>query len=405
VTLKRLLIYLSSPTAEAASWVVLDETGTVQQNILLGKITDLNVFAHGFDITVIIPGQEVLLVKATLPKLNRSRLLQALPYALEEHVVEDVQNLHFAIGDYQADGTLPVAIISRQKIAAYTAILKQIGIPAKRIIPATLALPFTPHQWQLALFGEICLVRMDLHHGFACDSANIQTLLDLQLTAAPQKPECLQIHHFCDQALTVHTQDITFNDIRHTNKSFLEVIATWFNPNTAINLLQGDYTYTDPSSFAKKIWVFSGALTAAWICLLFLSKAISYTILQSSLHHSELAINAIYKTHFPAATNIVAPRERMQEKLKKQSSHGGNNYVLGLLGIVGKSLHQAPQIQIKHLDFRENSLTLALTASSFEALDAFSQTLKQQGLIVKQQSAGMTDSGAKANLIIRTGAT
>ena len=47
---------------------------------------------------VIVPSEDVLVTTVTLPKMNRSRLLQAIPYALEEQVIEDVDTMHFAAG-------------------------------------------------------------------------------------------------------------------------------------------------------------------------------------------------------------------------------------------------------------------------------------------------------------------
>jgi general secretion pathway protein L len=122
MTAKRLLIYLSSYPSPKANWAAWDETGMVQAIVSEGNISDLKTYA-GYDITVIIPGEDCLLSSATLPKLNRQRLLQALPFALEEQLITDVQELHFAIGD-QIDGIVPVAIIKRQLIETYLELLK-----------------------------------------------------------------------------------------------------------------------------------------------------------------------------------------------------------------------------------------------------------------------------------------
>jgi type II secretory pathway component PulL len=76
---------------------------------------------------------------------------------------------------------------------------------------------------------------------------------------------------------------------------------------------------------------------------------------------------------------------------------------LSLLGMLGKSLHQAPVIHVKQFDFREHALALTIIAPSFDALDQFSHSLKEQGLNVKQQSAGIVGDEVKASLIINAG--
>lgn len=404
MTAKRLLIYLSSHPEPTASWAAWDETGVAQPIVLEGNIADLKAYAEDYDITVIIPGEDCLLSSATLPKLNRQRLLQALPYALEEQLIADVQDLHFAIGEYQTDGTVPVAIIKRQLIETYIEMLKQAGIEARAMIPATLALPLMPKQWQLYVLKDICLIRTGKYQGFACDHENIATFLTLQLATSSEQPESLQVYYFSNLTIPLHVPDIVIHEISCMDKNVLESMGDSLH-TASINLLQGQYVSKQPSSLTKKIWLACGCIAAIWIALLFLSHVVSFYILQHALYKSELAINTIYKKHFPAATSMVAPRERMQEKLKKFSSDANKNYILSLLGIIGNSLHQSPVIHVKQFDFREHSLTLTIVAPSFDALDRFSQSLKQQGLNVKQQSAGAgtTDAEVKANLIINTG--
>ncbi len=403
MTAKRLLIYLSSAFASQASWAAWDETGLLQHIVFDGNIDDLKTYANGYVVIAIIPGEDCLLSHATLPKLNRQRLLQALPYALEERLIADVSELHFAIGEYQTDGTVPVAIIKRQLIEAHIETLKQVGIEAHAMIPATLALPYTSKQWQVYVLKDICLVRTETYQGFACDHENIATYLTLQLTTSKELPECLQIYYFSEPAIPLELPHIVIQETFCQDKNILESLGESLHTHTSINLLQGQYTSKQPSSLTKKIWLVSAGVLASWITLLFLSHIVSYVILEHSLHKSELAINAIYKKHFPAATSVVAPRERMQEKLKKLSSDTNKNYILNLLGIIGNSLHQTPAIHVKQFDFREHSLNLTIVAPSFEMLDRFSQSLKQQGLNVKQQNASNSNAEVKANLIINTG--
>ncbi len=398
MTAKRLLINLSSHLLPIASWVAWDETGVVQSIVLEGNIADLTIYSQGYDITVIVPGEEVLLTQATLPKLSRQRLLQALPFALEEQLITDVQNLHFAIGTSQADGSLPVAIITQQLMQTYIDTLKQVGISANTMVPATLALAFIPEQWQVAVLNDICLVRTGKYQGFACDHENLSTFLTLQLERAAEQPECLHIHYFSNVIIPLNLPNIIVNEIACTNKNVLENMAN----DAAINLLQGTYAAKQSSSLTKKMWLASGCVAASWIFLLFLNHIVSYFMLEHAVNKSDIAINAIYKKHFPAATSMVAPRERMQEKLKKVSN-ADKNAILGLLGIIGNSLHQSPAIQLKQFDFREHALTLTIIAPSFDTLDLFSKSLKQQGLNVKQQSASIADTQVKANLIINTG--
>ena len=109
-------------------------------------------------------------------------------------------------------------------------------------------------------------------------------------------------------------------------------------------------------------------------------------------------INHIYRTQFPQATSIVAPKLRMQEKLQKLDVSVGENRVLLLLGYVGKGMKIANGIKLKRADFQNSQLTLELTATSSESFSAFTDYLTQQGLHVKQQNATLAGEHINATV-------
>ena len=47
---------------------------------------------------VLVPGTDVLLAEPDLPLKPGVKLQQLVPYALEEHLADDIDDLHFALG-------------------------------------------------------------------------------------------------------------------------------------------------------------------------------------------------------------------------------------------------------------------------------------------------------------------
>jgi general secretion pathway protein L len=193
------------------------------------------------------------------------------------------------------------------------------------------------------------------------------------------------------------------NEINLSATNFLEKMSEWAITQPAINLLQGPYQSRQKTLLAKKIWLGVAGITITWILLAFLNNVVSLIILQQATHQSEQAINAIYKEHFPEATAMVAPRERMEGKLKKIISQVNQNEILFLLSNLGHSTNEVSNIHIQTLDFRDHRLNLTVLSASFDSLDNFTQSLKKQGLTVKQQSATMVETQVKANLTINKG--
>ena len=53
--------------------------------------------SRGRKVVLLLKSNEVVLTTAVIPSKNRKQLLQAIPYALEDTLAEDIENLHFAV--------------------------------------------------------------------------------------------------------------------------------------------------------------------------------------------------------------------------------------------------------------------------------------------------------------------
>ncbi|MHB1946863.1 MAG: type II secretion system protein GspL [Gammaproteobacteria bacterium] len=379
---ERILIYLH-PKGVRDSLVAFDVSNQIIRSGTNVDLTQLSDIKDG-EVYVIVPMEDVLLAQVALPKLSRQRMLQALPFALEDQLIDDVEELHFAIGEYQADGTLPVAIVSRQKMTAWLNTFLEQGIAPRAFIPAIFALPYIASHWQINTYEDHCLIRTGQFSGFACEQENLETLLELKLAEEPQRESLNLIRtHLSEQQLLENMADIT-------NLKY-------------INLLQGTYQAKPQSTKIKKIWLLAGCLAAACLVLGFFDNLVAFFMLHNQHNKIETEINQIYQRNFPQAKAIVAPRARMEEKIRKLTGQAHQNNFLGLLGELGKSLSAAP-VRIQHMEFREQQLVLDVTASSFDNLDNFTRSLAQQGLSVKQQNAAAAGEQVKATLMIRAGA-
>jgi general secretion pathway protein L len=381
---KRIIIYLYSAETFSASWIILDENLQIIQSVSQGDINNLTA-AEDSDVYIVVPAHDVLLTQVTLPKLSHQKVLQALPFALEEQLIDDVTELHFATGPHQ-DGNFPVAVVSQKKMLDWLAICEQKNLSPRAFIPAMFLLPFIQQNW-LVNISEECVVRTGEFSGFGCEKDNLDTLLDLRLEEEPNRDtiKIVRSHATEQQLLEKNAFDIT-------SLSY-------------INLLQGRFQPKVQSSKTKKIWLYAAYLAIACVVLAFFSDIVSYAALHHQNSKIESKINAIYKKQFPQATSIIAPRQRMEEKLRTLSGQASKNNLLAILSELGKSLKDMPGIHIQNLDFRERQLTLEVSAATSDNLDNFTRSLTSQGLTVKQQNAAIVGTQVKATLIIHAGAS
>jgi general secretion pathway protein L len=395
---KRIVLYLHQLDPLETSWIIIDEQNEIEDIIIRGDLATLVPTIEERFIHVIIPGEEVLLTQVELPALSRERLLQALPFALEDKLIDDVENLHFSIGDSVKQAITSVAIIKKEKIETYLKTFNSFGLKPHTLIPVMLALPWAKQQWSICCDDAISSVRLDALNGFTCDRSNLYLFLQSQWLDTVDKPHTIQIDNFSKNPVDLNHLPITETLI--SEKHGLEKIAKSLGKNPYINLLQGNYRSQMKSVESKKIWKWAGVFASIWFSLSLMSEIISFFILHHANAQSEEVIHLIYHQQFPAATSLVAPRERMESALKKASIAANKNNFLTFLGMWGAAVSKTQGVQMMALKYQENNLNIAVTARSFDALDLFIHDLSKQGLKVKQQNAAILGSEVKSTILI-----
>lgn len=407
MTQKMTIIYLHSLEPLQAGWVVTDEKGHVTQTITRGHLSELSDFAKENEIIVLVPAQDVLLTHATLPEMNRQQLMQALPFALEEQLIEDVGELHFAITAPLSDGVIPVAVISKQKMDEWLTLFKQHELEVTKMISTVFALPCKEKNWYASIHENTAVIRTAEYSGFACDKNNLDTFLHIKSSEEKEKkPEHIYLYNLSSSLPEIKIDAVVLNETPISEQLFLEKISESLDAYPTINLLQGAYQAKHKATETKKIWRTAGIVAFAWIGLALLGNVISFFMLHHQLNGQDKIISAIYKRNFPDATSIITPRERMERKLKNLQEKTGKNYFLALLAKTGKDISQSPAIQLNSLDFRDNQLNLDVSAATFDDLDALTKKLSQgNNISVKQQNAAIAGTRVKATLQIKQGTT
>ncbi|MDX1607474.1 MAG: type II secretion system protein GspL, partial [Candidatus Competibacterales bacterium] len=126
-----------------------------------------------------VPGERVTLTAVQAPRRNRGAWRKALPYALEDQLVEDVEQLHFALGAEAADGHTPVAVLRRAELTRWLERLRAQGLEPRAAIPDCLLLPLPEGHWSLLADGDHIRVRTGAAAGFVADPDSLGPLLEL----------------------------------------------------------------------------------------------------------------------------------------------------------------------------------------------------------------------------------
>jgi len=115
-----------------------------------------------------VPSAEVLSTTVDIP-LKGAKLIAALPFALEEYLADDIDQLHFAAGPRRANGKIPVSVVGKQNMDDWLAVLDAAGISANSIIADNYGLARIP--------GTISMLLAE-DQVFINDGANIELVMN-----------------------------------------------------------------------------------------------------------------------------------------------------------------------------------------------------------------------------------
>jgi len=90
-----LVIRVGQNQHELAHWIAVDSTGARLGQPESGMLAEATVDVGDRNVIVLVPSAEVLTTSVDIP-VKGAKLQAALPYALEEYLAEDIDDLHFA---------------------------------------------------------------------------------------------------------------------------------------------------------------------------------------------------------------------------------------------------------------------------------------------------------------------
>lgn len=399
----KMFIRLTHHSKNQIDWLIIDK----QHN----QITDLNQrIINNSDIFVLVPGSDVFLTEVKLPKLSPAQLIKAIPYALEEHLVDDIANLHFAIGTMGKNNVLPVAVVTKKNMNEWNgriaAFLKLQSPFVKMVVPETLILPLKPEQWTCFIDNEMVLVRTGAEAGFAIEVIEFWRILQLLLKhSSTTKPKILLI----SGELTIPAEIEVFLkrasiSVEYQAKTNLLILAaSSLDQDNGLNLLQG--AYKKHHYFAKNKMVYRSTIILAIMCLsvLILSSILQFCILTYREQQLYDKILATFTQVFPdkKITQVGAMQRHLQQTLQAFKNTHNDNEFFNILSVISPVISQVNGVKLLGFDYTPNRLTLILEANDFLLLDKLSQSINIQNYKTEVNNAIKSADHVQALLIIQ----
>ena len=402
-----LLDELGEDESHFVKWIKLDSDSVPITRGAEARLEQVASIAQNAHVTVLLPLQSMLLTSVNTRARKTKHLQKAVPYALEDEVADDVENLHFALGQRYGENDYPVAIIEKNSLDLILQKLADADIYPDILTADVFGLPFREDTWTILIEDERALVRTSKFQGFTIDLHNLQQILTSSLRQAEKTPTELNVYR-CDS----HESGVKkFNFPINTNE--LDdcppgLFADGLDENECINLLQASYQKKDKKHRQFAPWKAAAILFGVWIGLSIVSVMIDHARLSKEEKHLNTQIETLMRQTFPDMHNISADsaRIKMESRLKNfiaSANDGSQAGFMELLAMSGESMQQVGKVDIDTMDYREGKLNVSVKSSDIQMLDRIKQSLSNKNYLAEIQSANTQGSVVEAKLVISKG--
>lgn len=386
----RLVIRLSESTTALVRWVPLDADGQPDGAHGVGTLAEAAEAAQGRRVVALACGPDVLLTSAMVPTQSKQRLARAVPYALEDQLAEDVEDLHFATGQFGEDGRVAVAVVDREFLGGWLRAMAEAGLEPDQIYPEQLAVPLEQDAWTVVVDDARFLLRSGPQAGLAGDADNLPDMLEAcLLEAADAQPARIVVYDFSGRASLPNVQpSVEHRSVDAEDASAL--LATSLDERRAIPLLVGDFARSSGWRAHWQRWRAVAVLAGLWVVLSTGQAYLEQWQLSRESARLQAQIIATYREAFPDAERVIDPRGQMESRLAamRNQGQGGGQGVLPLLAKIGPILSGQSGLQLTAMSYRGGDLDLELYAESLQRIDQLKQRLGSvEGVTVEVRSA------------------
>jgi len=387
-TTEWLLLRVPAQDDAPLAWAAADSSGRLLALPADEHDASLREMAAGRRIALLVPAGDVSCFQVQLPAGNEARLAQLAPYALEDQVSEDLEQLHFAVGRRDADsGLVTVAVAQRSRMEHWLARVAALQLrPALLVSEGELA-PALPGHVTMLLADDQLLLRRD-------DAATVllpaaDPLLAMEMLLGPEADLAgvnLSVHASAEQwpaheaAIEALRDRVGSYKVQLEAGGLLALYARNLVEAQPVNLLQGAYKPAQSQLGGWTRWR-AAAMTLAALLLVHLAASwLELHRLRGESARLNQSIAKIYGTVFPGQRPGAEPRRQFEQRLAQIGGSGiQQGELLPLLSALAAAEQNVPIAKLESLNFKTGSMQLRLHTPDAEALELFSQALRAGG--------------------------
>ncbi|MEM9172321.1 MAG: type II secretion system protein GspL [Pseudomonadota bacterium] len=391
-----LFIGLDDLTSTDAWWGVFDDQGNLHGRISRGDVSAASASAQSQRTAVIVGPTNVTRTHCDLPVSGR-KLLQALPFALEEQFATDVESLHFAAGDPDEHNLRPVLAVERSGIAALLSRLLTHGIDPVAVYSLHDGLAPIDRFLQLLVCGDHVLFVPDKGDAVAMQGVSPVEFVETWQAMQDQEDDDLPptVRAYVDDegrdqfgdALGALSAQSPPADVKSLENGWFGLAARTLAVRPGVNLRQGDYAPSRDTLNALRPWRYAAMLVLVAGLLAFGVRIADYQQLKAENARLDAAMVETLRQIRGARVDPIRAQTQLQALLQRAGGSRGSSSVsaagpapfLSTLSVFAGATDQNGELDVDGISYRNGIFDIQLTAPNAGALEALTKSVADAG--------------------------
>jgi general secretion pathway protein L len=406
-----LLLRLPATAGESPARALVDSSGALLP--LPADEGDLATLATGRQVALVAPAADVALFSVALPAGNEARLQQLAPFALEEQVSEDLDQLHFAVGARDGAGQVAVAVASRERMQSLLAEAAALGVKPRALFAESDLAPLLPGHVTMLLAPDMLVLRNDGGRpvSFPADDPELALTMvlgpeadlgtvNLSVYAAPE-----DWPHF-EAAIEALRDRVASLKVQLFTSGLTGLYAQGISGSAPVNLLQGDFRPQNQGASMWRRWRVAAALLVGLLLVHVAGTLWDLRTARQEARALDAEISRVYGTIFPGQQPGPQVRRTLEARMKAAAGGGSaQGELMPLLAALAAARQNVPVAKLDAMTFKPGMLQITLSAPEASALEQFSQALQAGGYGATVASGSPTEGGFKGQIEMKVAGT
>lgn len=372
----------------AVTWMIADASGQPQMPPQPGSLAQLAELASTRRVWALVPASEITTLAVDLPRRAGAKLLQAVPFAVEDQLAENVEDLHFALGERDEGQPALVAAVARSTLQGWLAQLAAAGVHAQRMTTDAALLPDNPGQIVALIEHDTVLVRAPGQPPLALPATSLAESLELALGAVKYdatqsglllyaSPQDWQKQSAVVEPLRPRFAAVKVQLLPHGP---LPLFAQQIPDTRAINLLQGEHAVRRSDTSGFRPWRLAAGLALGLLLLHGASRYLELSKLRQTETQLDSSISQLASAAMPDLVAGRDARKQVEARLQRvRGLAGSGGELLDAVSAFSAARGAAPDAQLQGFSWRSGALELRLKAPEATSIEHIRERLQSAG--------------------------